>query len=113
VGLTIAAEATPVSGRIAWGLVASSEHLMRSLLASRIMARTTLDLDPTVLAELKRRREEEGKSLGRLASELLADALAATERSNVPEPFSWTSQPMGARVDLDDKDALFAALEGQ
>lgn len=37
--------------------------------------RTTLDIDDPVLHELKRLRAKEGKSLSRLASDLLARAL--------------------------------------
>jgi hypothetical protein len=76
------------------------------------MPRTTIDLDPTVLRELKRRARVEGKSLGRLASEVLG---AALESGPVPEPLpplAWSSRPMGALVDLDDKEAVRRALEG-
>ncbi len=73
------------------------------------MARTTLDLDDAVLRELKRRRSREHKSIGVIASELLAQALAA-DAPDVP-PFEWTSKPMAAKVDLEDKDAVWAALE--
>lgn len=85
---------------------------MRVVIASCIMPRTTIDLDPTVLRELKRRARREGKSLGRLASEVLS---AALEQGPAPErqpPLAWTSRPMGALVDLDDKEAVRRALEG-
>jgi hypothetical protein len=74
------------------------------------MTRTTIDIDASVLSELKRRQRREKRPLGELASELLAEALAgqAAER----EPLQWTAQPMGARVDIDDKEALRRALEG-
>ena len=42
------------------------------------MARTTLDLDPTVLRELRRLGARDGKSMGQVASELLARAVAET-----------------------------------
>lgn len=86
---------------------------MRLSVASRIMPRTTLDIDSTVLEELKRRQKREGKSLGRLASELLAASLAADAPAATPAPLAWTARPMGARVDLDDKDALHAALDAR
>jgi len=89
-----------------------SRHLMRRSLASRIMPRTTLDLDATVLRQLKRRQEVEGKSLGQLASELLAKALADEPRAE-PPPFEWHSQPMIAKVDLLDKEAVRRAMEGE
>ena len=71
--------------------------------------RTTLDLDPSILAELKRRGRREGKSLGRVVSELLAKELAG-EAPPSPEPFSWYAQPMTARIDLDDPEAVRRAL---
>ncbi len=77
------------------------------------MPRTTLDIDATVLRELKRRQQREGKSLGQLASELLAVSLAADAPTAAPAPLAWTAHPMGARVDLDDKDALHAALDAR
>jgi hypothetical protein len=73
--------------------------------------RTTIDIDPPVLKELKRLQRVEGKSMGRLASELLAQALAARRKhKSVPE-FGWVKQPMGAKVDLADKDALYRAMD--
>jgi len=75
------------------------------------MSRTTLDLDATVMRELRRRQAVEGKTIGALVSELLAAALA---EPSAPKPtFSWTVRPMAARVDLDDKDAVYAALDAQ
>lgn len=76
------------------------------------MSRTTLDIDLPVLRELKRLQHREGKSLGRLASDLLAHAMAVRRSGAVTqEPFVWTTRPMRALVELTDKDALYAALE--
>lgn len=72
------------------------------------MARTTIDLDPVVLRELRRRQKEEGRTLGSLASELLARALE--EKAREETPFVWRAQPMGAKVDLEDKEAVRRAL---
>jgi hypothetical protein len=72
--------------------------------------RTTIDLDPVILRELKERGAKEGKTLGQLASELLAPALKRTEPQPAPE-FVWHSQAMGLLVDLEDKDALYAILD--
>jgi hypothetical protein len=79
-------------------------------LSSRIMARTTIDIDSAVLRELKRRQKREGKTLGQLVSELLSSALDR-EPERAPAPFTWSSGPMGARVDLEDKEAVRRALE--
>ncbi|MEO5678473.1 MAG: antitoxin [Acidimicrobiales bacterium] len=73
--------------------------------------RTTLDLDDSVLAELRERRQREGRTLGQVASELLAHALAATAGPLANAPLMWASHPMGARVNLDDGDAVDAALD--
>ncbi|MGI8623241.1 MAG: hypothetical protein ACR2NB_07080 [Solirubrobacteraceae bacterium] len=45
------------------------------------MPRTTLDLDASVLRELRRRGERQRKSMGQVASELLTGALAGTAQS--------------------------------
>ena len=74
--------------------------------------RTTIDIDATVLRLLKERKRREGKSLGRLVSELLAGALR-DEREQTSRELGWTSRPMRARVDLEDKEALHRALEGR
>ena len=73
--------------------------------------RTTIDLDPTILSELKRRGRREGKSLGRLVSELVADGLHQ-DLPPSPEPFAWTAKPMHAKVDLDDVEAVRRATNG-
>lgn len=74
------------------------------------MPRTTIDIDASVLRDLKRRQQREGKSLGQLVSELLAAVLADEPRTPA-EPFSWTARSMRARVELEDKEALRRALE--
>ena len=79
-------------------------------LASIRCMRTTLDIDPVVLEELKRRQAVEGKTMGALVSELLASALAARE-TQPPADIGWPTAPMGARIDIDDKDALWAVLD--
>lgn len=86
---------------------------MRIYSASCIMPRTTLDLDPAVLRELKRRKRESGRSIGQLASELLASALRRPDGPRAATSgMTWRTARMGARVDLDDKEALRRALDG-
>jgi hypothetical protein len=82
---------------------------MHVSVSSRIMTRTTIDIDAAVLRELKKRQEREGKTLGQLVSELLAGALDRRPEPT-PVPFTWTSRPMKARVDLEDKEAVRRAL---
>jgi len=73
--------------------------------------RTTLDIEAPVLKELKRLQKRTGQSLSRLASDLLARALATREAAGETRPLSWTAQDLGARLDIDDKEALQQALE--
>lgn len=83
---------------------------MPTVLSSRIMPRTTLNLDATVLRELKQRGEREGKSLGDLASELLARSLHE-EPAHTTRPLAFHTQEMRARIDLEDRDAVQRRLD--
>lgn len=75
------------------------------------MTRTTIDLDNSVLTALRQRQQRERKSLGQLASELLARALAESEEPVPPAALAWASQPMQARVDLHDREAVQRILD--
>jgi len=76
------------------------------------MARTTLDIDTPLLEELKKMQEKEKKSLGALVSQLVAEALARRSRTREKaREFHWVTRAMGARMDITDKDALYAALD--
>ena len=75
------------------------------------MARTTLDLDPAIIRELRRRGAREGKSMGQVASELLARAVADDGDTPAP-PFTWIVADLGAPlVDLEDKEAVRRILD--
>ncbi len=75
------------------------------------MTRTTLDLDASVLEQLRDRAASEHKSMGQVASERLALGL----RRDAPKeltPLQWPSMRMGRpTVDLEDKDALWGVLD--
>ncbi len=74
--------------------------------------RTTIDIDAPILAELKRVQKKEGKSMGKLVSELLAQALRARQTTREKNTsFQWIVRDMGARIDLRDRDALEDALD--
>lgn len=76
------------------------------------MARTTLDIDPSVLRELRRRGECEHKSMGQVASELLATALARADQGVPIRSFRWRTADLGVpHVDLEDKEGLRRALD--
>lgn len=72
--------------------------------------RTTVDIDDPILKDLKRLQKRQKKPLGRLVSDLLAQALGQTS-SGKPAAFRWISGPMGARVDLADREAILAAMD--
>ncbi len=74
--------------------------------------RTTLDLDPSVASELRRRGAAEGKTMGAVASELLAKAFVSAP-AEIP-PLRWVSKSLGVpKVDLEDKEAVQAVLDGR
>lgn len=76
------------------------------------MPRTTLDLDGTVLRQLRLRGRRQHKSMGAVASELLAKALADDESTTQASEFGWRSADLGTpSVDLEDKDTLLDALD--
>lgn len=75
------------------------------------MPRTTLDIDASVLRELKRRQRRENKTLGQLVSELLALSLSGAKPGGDVARLEWRTAPMGARVDLDDDEAVRRALD--
>jgi plasmid stability protein len=85
---------------------------MTTFLTSHIMARTTFDLDGTVLADLRGRAASEGKSMGQVASELLAIGLHDEPASEQP-PLKWARKDLGLRVDLEDKDAVWRILDAE
>lgn len=74
------------------------------------MSRTTIDIDAGVLRELKTRARRDRRSIGQVASELLANALHSSQ-APAHRRIQWITRPMGALVDLEDKEAVRRALE--
>jgi len=76
------------------------------------MPRTTLDIETPVLKELKLLRKRERRALGKIVSQLLAEALSRRKAAApAPTSFRWTAQDMKTLVDLSDKEALHAVLD--
>lgn len=73
--------------------------------------RTTVDIDAPILREVRALQAREGKSLGRLVSDLLARALEQDSPHAASSPREWFAKPMQARVDLMDKESLHRALD--
>ena len=75
-----------------------------------ITMRTTLDIDGPILREVKAIHKREGRSMGTIVSELLAEALAWRRPLRARPPFRWTSRPMKSLVDPMDKQAVYGVL---
>ena len=76
------------------------------------MPRTTINIDASVLRKIKGLAETRSASLTEVVSELLAAALARLdEPGRPPRKLAWRTAPMRARVDLEDKEAVYAALD--
>ena len=75
--------------------------------------RTTINLDAMIVKELKRRSKGAGKSMGQLASELLATSLREqTGRPRNRGGLTWIAKDLGRPlVDLEDKEAMRARLD--
>lgn len=84
-----------------------------TVVLSSIIMRTTIDVDDPILREVKAIQKKEGRSMGAVVSELLADALARRRTQRQRPAFQWTSRPMNALVDLSDKDAVYAVLDAE
>ena len=72
--------------------------------------RTTIDLDQSVLRDLRERAKREKKSMGQVASEMLRRGL--TDEPIVRPVFRWQTHKMGLPlIDLEDKDELYRILD--
>jgi hypothetical protein len=76
------------------------------------MPRTTVDIEAPLLKEIKRLQRDEGGSMSKLVSRLLAEALARRQ-SEPPRKkrFRWVARDMKPLVDLADKEAVYAVFD--
>jgi hypothetical protein len=68
--------------------------------------RTTINIGDRILREIKAIQKREGRSMGAVISELLADALARRRGPQARPPLRWISRPMKALVDLAQKETI-------
>ena len=75
--------------------------------------RTTLDIDKPVLDALKKIQKGQKKTMGQIASSILAEGLKHYEGAEARESveLDWKTSRMGATVDLADKDAVYRILD--
>jgi hypothetical protein len=85
---------------------------MSVVLTSRIM-RTTVDIADPVLDDVRREQERQGKTLGQVVTELLAEGLAVRRAGGEPRELRWIAKNLGARIDLRDKEALWEILDAE
>ncbi len=72
-----------------------------------------MDIEKPVMDGRRALQRERRASLGQLASELLANALAANSKKISTAPkLGWIARPMKAKIDIGDKDVLHRHLDG-
>jgi len=74
--------------------------------------KTTLNIDDTVMAELKREAARQGRSMSELVETALR-LLLASRRKRGRSPALPKFLSGGALVDVADRDALYHAMEGR
>ena len=74
--------------------------------------KTTLNIDDTVAAELKREAARQGRTMSELVETALR-LLFRSQRKRGPIPPLPRFHSGGALVDIADRDALYHAMEGR
>ncbi|RBP03083.1 VapB protein of antitoxin of type II toxin-antitoxin system [Roseiarcus fermentans] len=74
--------------------------------------KTTLNIDDTVMAELKREAARQGRTMSELVETALRNLLRSQKAPARLEPLP-TFKGGGCLVDVADRDALYQALEGR
>jgi hypothetical protein len=74
--------------------------------------KTTLNIDPTVMAELKREAARQGRTMSEMVETALRLLLRSQRKRGVLPPLP-TFRSGGALVDIADRDALYQAMEGR
>ena len=72
--------------------------------------RITIDVPISIMEELKSIQTKEGVTLDDLVTGLLAEGLQARHADQTGSELGWKSQSMRARVDLTDKEAVYAII---
>jgi Ribbon-helix-helix protein, copG family len=74
--------------------------------------KTTLNIDDTVMAQLKREAARQGRTMSELVETALRLLFRAQRKTEEPAPLP-TFHSGGALVDVADRDALYQAMEGR
>jgi hypothetical protein len=74
--------------------------------------KTTLNIDDTVMTELKREAARQGRTMSEMVETALR-LLLRSQRKQGTVPALPTFRSGGAFVDIADRDALYQAMEGR
>jgi hypothetical protein len=74
--------------------------------------KTTLNIDDTVMAQLKREAARQGRTMSELVETALRLLFRSQRKAEEPAPLP-TFHSGGALVDVADRDALYQAMEGR
>jgi len=74
--------------------------------------KTTLNIDETVMAQLKREAARQGRTMSELVETALRSLFRARKKSGVLPPLP-VFHSGGAVVDVADREALYQAMEGR
>ena len=74
--------------------------------------KTTLNIDETVMSDLKREAARQGKTMSELVETALRNLLRAQEKPPVLAPLP-VFRSGGALVDVVDRNALYEAMDGR
>ena len=64
------------------------------------MVRTTIDIENFVLTEVKNLQKRDGRSIGRIVSQVLAEALAQRKNKAKASRFKWRSHRLVGAVKI-------------
>jgi len=76
-----------------------------------ICVKTTLNIDDTVMAELKREAARQGRTMSEMVETALRLMLRAQRKPTALPPLPAFKS--GTLVDISDRDALYEAMEGR
>jgi len=74
--------------------------------------KTTLNIDDSVMAELKREAARQGRTMSDMVETALRLLLRSRRKPGAPPPLP-SFESGGALVDIADRDALYQAMEGR
>lgn len=77
-----------------------------------IRMKTTLNIDDSVMAELKREAARQGRTMSEMVETALRLLLRSQRRRETP-PALPVFRSGGTLVDIADRDALYQAMEGR